>query len=94
MSQMLTRCQICHEKRKHMCTDHDHATKQARGHICNRCNRGLSFFHESQIELLRAAQALDRGEKVRGEGYFSTSAILSRVAVYLESATLDYDYKA
>lgn len=89
---MLTRCQICHEKRKYLCTDHDHKTGRARGTLCNKCNTGLAFFHENPLDLLHAALALDRGYTVTGGGYFPTPAICSRAAVYLESADLGYDY--
>ena len=55
------RCFICQEappagSRLHL--DHDHATQQVRGLLCNGCNSGLGLFKDNLISLARAMHYL------------------------------------
>lgn len=45
-------CGICGQPSTHI--DHDHNTGRIRGPLCNRCNRGIGFFHDDP-KLLRQA---------------------------------------
>lgn len=53
-------CAICPRtssgKGRPLDVDHDHVTGKARGLLCSRCNRGISFFLDDP-ELLRSAIA-------------------------------------
>lgn len=40
------------------CVDHCHKTDKVRGILCNECNRGLGYFHDSISALRRASQYL------------------------------------
>ena len=52
-------CSICgmlNEKSGHrLGIDHDHKTKQIRGYLCSKCNRGIGFFNDNP-SLLQAAK--------------------------------------
>jgi hypothetical protein len=40
--------------------DHCHATGKFRGLLCNGCNSGIGFFHESVDKMLKAIEYLKR----------------------------------
>lgn len=50
-------CVICGDSGP-LVVDHDHATNQIRGMLCNHCNRGLGHFRDSPMLLEFAAQYL------------------------------------
>lgn len=64
------RCAICNKKEKQihfetkkiqlLSIDHDHKTNKIRGLLCDRCNRGLGFFSDSSVLLLKASRYLRR----------------------------------
>lgn len=56
-------CAICRQppKRIRLDVDHCHATKKVRGLLCNKCNRGLGWFCDSDVLMVRAANYL-KGE--------------------------------
>ena len=57
-------CAICgstsprNGKKVHLAVDHDHATGQVRGLLCDPCNNGLARFGDDPGRLLRAASYL------------------------------------
>ena len=54
-------CAICKQEcqtKKSLSVDHNHETGKVRGLLCNRCNRALGMFQDSQLLLIRAAQYL------------------------------------
>ena len=53
----IDQCVICGVKEK-LVVDHDHATGQIRGMLCNHCNRGLGHFKDDPMLLEFAAQYL------------------------------------
>ena len=58
-AQQRGRCAICGRKSKQeLCVDHDHVREIVRALLCQPCNRGLGFFDEDPIRLLRAAAYL------------------------------------
>ena len=50
-------CSICglRNKKCRIGIDHDHKTKQIRGYLCLKCNRGIGFFNDNP-SLLQAAK--------------------------------------
>jgi hypothetical protein len=62
------RCRICHQKprdesvgkKRHLGIDHNHATGEIRGLLCDRCNKVLGFVREDQALLRRAVLYLKR----------------------------------
>jgi hypothetical protein len=67
LEQQNSRCAICgvkEEDHRHsvLNVDHNHATKQVRGLLCNNCNRGLGHFKDSILNLENALNYL----KIKG----------------------------
>jgi hypothetical protein len=57
IKQEVTECVICGDGGP-LVVDHDHATGEVRGMLCNHCNRGLGHFRDSPMLLEFAAQYL------------------------------------
>lgn len=58
-----SKCAICHLVWVEVGTpvvDHDHVTKQVRGLLCHKCNRGLGMFLDSPQALRAAAEYLEK----------------------------------
>lgn len=51
------KCRIC-RKRKPLCVDHDHKTKNVRGLLCRSCNAAIGALGDSYEGLLNAANYL------------------------------------
>jgi hypothetical protein len=52
-------CAICDaEVGQSSCADHAHAERVPRGVLCDRHNRGLGYFQDDPVRLLRAAMYL------------------------------------
>jgi hypothetical protein len=54
------RCAICLKisKGKRLHIDHNHNTGKVRGLLCNKCNRGLGYFNDSEYNLHEAIKYL------------------------------------
>ncbi|MDP3940359.1 MAG: endonuclease domain-containing protein [Deltaproteobacteria bacterium] len=58
------RCAICAVdfasiSSRQVCADHDHATGQARGVLCNNCNTAIGMLKDSPERLLAAVRYLE-----------------------------------
>lgn len=45
------------------CLDHDHKTKEFRGWLCHKCNRGLGAFEDNIETMKRMIKYLENGKK-------------------------------
>lgn len=60
----VTACQVCGSEDpglKRPPIDHDHATGEVRGVLCNQCNRGVGMFRDDPWLLRRMADYLEAG---------------------------------
>ena len=65
-------CWICRRpsKTRRLAVDHNHRTKQVRGLLCFRCNRGIAMFSEDPNILSNAARYIaELDEEWHGESY-------------------------
>lgn len=60
-------CKICGDapngRSERLCIDHDHATMQFRGLLCNRCNTAIGLLRENPDLFQRAHDYLEEGKK-------------------------------
>lgn len=56
-------CAICGKDNGQiaLCIDHDHATNEVRGLLCNLCNRGIGLFNDNPNLLDKAKQYVIKG---------------------------------
>jgi hypothetical protein len=56
-------CAICQKTNGEiaLCIDHNHATNEVRGLLCNLCNRGIGLFNDDEKLLIKAAIYVKRG---------------------------------
>lgn len=52
-------CAICSQPSK-LCVDHDHRTEKVRGLICQKCNRSLGGFNDSEQVIASALEYLHK----------------------------------
>lgn len=55
-------CKICNSfepnRKGRLCVDHDHDTGKIRGLLCDKCNRAMGLFGDSQENLQKAIEYL------------------------------------
>lgn len=59
------KCKICGKELpdgEYLCIDHDKATGEVRGLLCNNCNRALGFFHDDVNSLQKAIKYLEENK--------------------------------
>ena len=57
-------CAICRGNcSKSLAVDHNHETKNVRGLLCNRCNRGIGFLKDNVLFLQRAIDYIKKDGK-------------------------------
>lgn len=56
-------CAICATPSDRLVVDHNHANKELRGLLCQKCNKGLGLFNDSPAQLRAAASYLREGYK-------------------------------
>ena len=87
------RCAICGSldpgtnAKGQFCVDHDHATGEVRGLLCNRCNTGLGAFKDYPQALLKAAVYLE------GTMKFTAQFSIPRIDVSAYRSALDRHMK-
>lgn len=52
------KCRICNDPYDSLHVDHDHATGDVRGLLCNNCNAGLGMFKDSPELMVKAIKYL------------------------------------
>ena len=57
------KCQICGEKHKTLCIDHDHNTGKVRGLLCNHCNWAIGHFRDDVERIENAKNYLEKHSK-------------------------------
>jgi len=53
-------CKLPETQTKDLLVDHNHFTKQLRGLLCNKCNKGVGLFQDNPLVLHNAATYLER----------------------------------
>lgn len=67
------KCAICETNKptgkwKVFAVDHCHKTNTIRGILCNECNRGMGLLKDSFVLLRKAAEYIERHQKITNEG--------------------------
>lgn len=58
-------CSLQNVNGRRLSVDHDHATGKIRALLCIKCNAGLGHFHESLDMVVRAAQYIDKHNRLQ-----------------------------
>ena len=57
-------CDIHQSEHEHaLVVDHDHITKEVRGLLCHKCNRGLGLFDDNLEKMAQAIKYLKKAKK-------------------------------
>lgn len=59
------KCKICEKELpdgEYLHVDHNQATGEVRGLLCDQCNRGIGFFHENIEVMKRAIKYLEENQ--------------------------------